>query len=81
MIEFYLIFNGQKSYCWFNNWIILTAGVALRTTSIVLNGLDLIPVFQFNVERLFMAPLQNSILLVGVFTDGLLGGKEIVDTI
>lgn len=59
-----------------------TAGesTALRMTSIVLNGPDLIPTFQFNVGRLFMAPLQNSKLLAGVFTNGLLGGQEIVDT-
>lgn len=47
MIEFYLIVYGQKSYSWFNNWIILTAEVALRMTSIVLNGHNLIPIFWF----------------------------------
>lgn len=70
---------GQKYYSWFNNWIILTAEVALRMTWIVLNGPDLIPSFQFNTERLFTVPLQNSIVLVGVFTNGLLGEQEILD--
>lgn len=80
MIEFHLIFYGQKYYSWFNYRTILTSGVASRTTALVLNGSDLIPSFQFNVERLFMAPLQNSILLEGVFTNWLLGKQEILDT-
>lgn len=79
MVEFHLIFCGQKHHIWFNYWIILTAGVALRT-SLVLNGPDLIPSFHFNVGRLFMPSLQNSILLAGVFTNGLTGGQEISDT-